>query len=155
AGWNGLMITAFATAAQVFQRPDYAADAARAAGFILARMRGPDGRLLRTYSTGHEAKLNAYLEDYAYLLEGLAALYEATFEPRWLEEALGLARVMIEQFWDEVGGGFFYTGRDHEALIARGKDPHDNATPAANSVAVTALSRLVQLTGKTELARYA
>jgi uncharacterized protein YyaL (SSP411 family) len=153
--WNGLMITAFATAAQVLDRPDYAAVAAGAADFVLARMRRSDGLLLRTYSSGHQAKLNAYLEDYAYLLEGLVALYETTFEARWLESALSLAGVMIEQFWDGQGGGFFYTGRDHEALIARAKDPHDNATPAANSVAVTALLRLVKLTGKNEVLRYA
>jgi uncharacterized protein YyaL (SSP411 family) len=146
--WNGLMITAHATAAQVLDSPQYAATAARAADFILTRMRAADGKLLRTWSAGSPAKLNAYLEDYAYLLEGLLALYEATFEPRWVESALQLAEVMIEQFWDPHGGGFFFTGRDHETLIARGKDPHDNATPSGNAVAVTALLRLVKLTGR-------
>src|SRR5205823_6022569 len=143
--WNGLMITAYATAAQVLDRPDYAGAAARAADFILTRMRGADGKLLRTWSAGGQPKLNAYLEDYAYLLEGLVALYEATFEPRWVEAALDLAGVMVDQFWDPEEGGFFFTGRDHEALIARGKDPHDNATPSGNAVAVTALLRLVKL----------
>jgi uncharacterized protein YyaL (SSP411 family) len=151
AAWNGLMITAYATAAQVLDRPDYAAAAARAADFLLTRLRGPGGKLLRTWSAGSPAKLNAYLEDYAYLLEGLVALYEATFEPRWVASALGVAGVMVEQFWDPQGGGFFFTGRDHEALIARGKDPHDNATPSGNAVAVTALLRLVKLTGRADL----
>ncbi|MFO0929362.1 MAG: thioredoxin domain-containing protein [Gemmataceae bacterium] len=149
--WNGLMITALATAAAVVGRPEYAERAARAADFLLTRMRTPEGRLLRTCSPGHAPKLNGYLEDHAYLLEGLVALYAATFEPRWIDEALRLATVMIDEFWDPVEGGFFYTGRNHEALIARGKDPHDNATPAANSVAVTALLRLVKLTGRPDL----
>src|SRR5262249_54792682 len=98
--WNGLMIAAFAQAAQVLEEPAYAETATRAAGFILTRMRAPDGRLLRTWFAGAEAKLNAYLEDYAFLLDGLVSLYEATFAPRWVEAALELARVMIDQFWD-------------------------------------------------------
>jgi uncharacterized protein YyaL (SSP411 family) len=149
--WNGLMIAALAAAGAVLERPDWTAAASRAADFILTRMRTADGRLLRTWSPAGEPKLNAYLEDYAYLLDGLAALYEATFEPRWISQALELARVMIEQFWDEAEGGFFYTGRDHETLIARTKDTHDNATPSGNAMAVTALLRLVKLTGRADL----
>jgi uncharacterized protein YyaL (SSP411 family) len=149
--WNALMITAVATAAQALGKPEYAAAAARAADFLLTRMRAPDGKLLRTCSAGKTARLNAYLEDYAYLVEALVTLYEATFEPRWLVEAARIAAVMIDQFWDPQGAGFFYTGRNHEQLIARGKDPHDNATPAGNSVAATALFRLVELTGRTDL----
>ena len=149
--WNGLMIGALAQAGQVLDRPDYAAAAARAADFILTRMRGPDGRLLRTWSAGAEPKLNAYLEDYSFLLDGLVSLYEATFEPRWIEAALELAEVMVDQFWDAKDGGFFYTGRDHESLIARAKDPHDNAIPSGNSMAVTGLLRLVKLTGRMDL----
>jgi hypothetical protein len=149
--WNALMITAFATAAQVFDRPDHAVRAAKTADFLLTRMRTADGKLLRTWSRGAQPKLNAYLEDYAYLVEALVTLYEATFEPRWLREAVAVSEKMLEQFWDPQSGGFFYTGRDHEPMIARGKDPHDNATPAANSVAVTALLRLVELTGRSDL----
>jgi uncharacterized protein YyaL (SSP411 family) len=149
--WNGLMIAALAQAARVLDRRDYADAAAHAADFILMRMRGREGRLLRTWKTGSEPKLNAYLEDYSFLLDALVSLYEATFEPRWIEAALDLAEVMIDQFWDADDGGFFYTGRDHEALIARGKDPHDNAIPSGNSMAVTALLRLVKLTGRTDL----
>ena len=149
--WNGLMIGALAQAAQVLDRRDYADAAVRAADFLLTRMRGADGRLLRTWSAGHEPKLNGYLEDYSFLLDGLVSLYEATFAPRWIEAALDLAEVMIEQFWDAADGGFFYTGRDHEALIARGKDPHDNAIPSGNAMAVTALLRLVKLTGRMDL----
>ncbi len=149
--WNALMITAFATAAQVFDEPAHALVADKAADFLLTKMRAADGKLLRTWSAGHAAKLNAYLEDYAYLVEALVTLYEATFETRWINEAVALSEKMIEQFWDEQGGGFFYTGRDHERLIARGKDPHDNATPAGNSVAALALLRLAELTGRNEL----
>jgi uncharacterized protein YyaL (SSP411 family) len=149
--WNGLMIGALARAAQALDRPDYAAAAARAADFLLTRMRTPQGRLLRTWSPGHEPKLNAYLEDYSFLIDALAALYEATFEVRWVREALRLAEVMVEQFWDAQEGGFYFTGRDHESLIARGKDPMDNATPSGNSMAVTGLLRLVKLTGRNDL----
>jgi uncharacterized protein YyaL (SSP411 family) len=149
--WNGLMIGALAQAAQVLDRPDFADAAARAADFILKRMRGTDGRLLRTWSAGCEPKLNAYLEDYSFLLDGLVSLYEAAFAPRWIEAALDVAEVMIDQFWDSADGGFFYTGRDHESLIARGKDPHDNAIPSGNAMAVTALLRLVKLTGRMDL----
>jgi uncharacterized protein YyaL (SSP411 family) len=149
--WNGLMIGALAQAARVLDRRDYAEAAARAADFLLTRMRTKDGRLLRTWSAGAEPKLNAYLEDYAFLLDGLVSLYEATFLPRWIEAALDVAEVMIDQFWDAADGGFFYTGRDHETLIARGKDPHDNAIPSGNAMAVTALLRLVKLTGRMDL----
>jgi uncharacterized protein YyaL (SSP411 family) len=149
--WNGLMIAAFAQAAQVFDRPEYAATAARAADFLLTRMRTANGRLLRTYSVGSPAKLNGYLEDYAFVVDALVSLYEATFAPRWLEAALDLAELMIEQFWDQAEAGFFYTGRDHETLIARTKDPHDSSIPSGNSMAVMALLRLAKLTGRMDL----
>jgi uncharacterized protein YyaL (SSP411 family) len=150
--WNGLMIAGFAEAARATGDASYAETAARAADFILTKMRAPDGKLLRTWTAGSPPKLNAYLEDYAFLIDGLVSLYEATYAPRWIASALELTRVMLEQFWDEQGGGFFYTGRDHEALIARNKDPHDNATPSGNAVAVTALLKLVKLTGRGDLA---
>src|SRR5262249_45750963 len=149
--WNALMIAALAQAAGVLDLPPYAEAAAKAADFILHQMRTPDGRLLRTWSAGSQAKLNGYLEDYAFLADALVTLYEATFEPRWVEAALDLARVMLEQFWDAGAGGFFYTGRDHEQLIARTKDLQDNAIPSGNSMAATALLRLGKLTGRTDL----
>jgi uncharacterized protein YyaL (SSP411 family) len=149
--WNGLMIAAFAQAGQVFEKPEYTAAAEKAAGWILDNMRTREGRLLRTTFARSTPKLNGYLEDYAYLIDGLISLYEATFEPRWLTAALDLTRVMREQFWDEAEGGFFYTGKDHEELIARTKDPHDNATPSGNAMAVTALLRLAKLTGRADL----
>jgi uncharacterized protein YyaL (SSP411 family) len=149
--WNGLMIAAFAQAAQALDEPSYAADAARAADVLLTRMRTPDGRLLRTAGAGSQPKLNAYLEDYSFLIDALVSLYEATFEPRWIEAALGLTDVMVDQFWDPDEGGFFFTGRDHETLVARTKDPQDNAVPSGNSMAVTALLQLHKLTGRADL----
>jgi hypothetical protein len=149
--WNGMMIAAFAQAAQVLGRPEYAQAAARAADFILQRMRTPNGRLCRTWSRGTEPKLNGYLEDYAFLIDALVSLYETTFEPRWIAAALELAGVLIDQFWDREAGAFFYTGRDHEALIARTKDATDSSTPSGNGLAVLALLRLARLTGRTDL----
>jgi uncharacterized protein YyaL (SSP411 family) len=149
--WNALMIGTFAQAAHVLDEPTYAETAARAAEFVLKTMRAADGRLLRTWGAGGSAKLNAYLEDYAYLLDALVSLYEATFEPRWIESALELARVMFDQFWDERDGGFYFTGRDHEHLITRTKDLLDNATPSGNAIAAIGLLRLAKLTGRRDL----
>jgi uncharacterized protein len=141
--WNGLMIRAFAEAAVALNRDDYRATAERAANFALATLRR-DGRLLRTYKDGRST-LNGYLEDYAFLADGLLALYAATFDPRWLSEAHALAETMVAQFWDDASGGFFDTGKDHEALIARPKSVFDNAIPAGNSVAVEVLQRLAAI----------
>jgi uncharacterized protein YyaL (SSP411 family) len=149
--WNGMMIAALARAYQVLEKPEYLQAASRAADFLLRRMRSPAGLLLRTYGAGSEPKLNGYLEDYAFLIDGLVQLYEASFESRWIEETMGLASVLIDQCWDAADGGFFYTGRDHEMLIARTKDPHDSSTPSGNAVAATALLRLAKLTGRRDL----
>jgi len=112
------------------------------------------GLLLRTFKDG-EAKLNAYLEDYACLIDGLISLYEATGKLSWLENATRLSDIMIEQFWDEEDGGFFFTGKSHEQLIIRSKDFMDNATPSGNSVAAVALQKLGLLAGKESYARHA
>jgi hypothetical protein len=149
--WNGLMIDALAQAALPLENPAYAQAASKAADFILRRMRTSDGRLFRTYFAGSEPKLNGYLEDYSFFLNALISLYEATFSHRWLESALELAGVMIDQFWDPAEGGFFYTGRDHEQLITRSKDPSDSSIPSGNAMAITALLRLAKLTGRTDL----
>src|SRR5207302_6763538 len=122
--------------------------ASAAADFILNKMRLPDGRLLRTYSAGTEPKLNAYLEDYAFLVDALVSLYEAAFEPRWIEAACSLAEVMIKEFWDSSAGGFFFTGLSHESLIARAKDLNDSSVPSGNAMAATGLLRLGKLTGR-------
>lgn len=149
--WNALMIDAFAQAAQVLSMPTYAAIASRAAEFLWTTMRRPDRRLYRTYSAAKGPKLNAYLEDYSFFMNALVTLYEATFDARWIQRALELEAVMVEEFWDNKDGGFFYTGKSHEQLIARGKDPHDSSIPSGNSMAVTALLRLAKLTGRKDL----
>jgi hypothetical protein len=147
--WNGLMIGAFAQAAQVLGG-GYDGIAERSAEFVLTRLRAPDGRLLRTYSSPGPAKLNAYLEDYAFMIDALVSLYEATLKARWLSAAQELAGLMLDQFADPAGG-FYFVGKDHEPLIVRGKDPHDGSVPSGNSVAATALLRLARLTGREDL----
>ena len=110
----------------------------------------PSTRLLHSYKDGR-ARFNAYLDDYAALIDGLCELYQTVFEAKYLDAALGLAQRMLDQFWDDANGGFFYTSNDHEALIARNKETHDNATPSGNSLAATALLKLARLTGRTDL----
>src|SRR2546421_240516 len=144
--WNGLMLRAFAEAARVLGRADYRATAEKNAAFLLATLRR-DGRLLRTHKDGR-ARLNGYVEDYAALADGLLALYEVTFEPRWFAEARTLAEEMLRNVWDDAAGGFFNTSDDHEPLISRPKDLFDNAIPAGNSLAIDVLLRLAALTGE-------
>jgi uncharacterized protein YyaL (SSP411 family) len=151
--WNGLMLTAFAEASAILERSDYLDIARHNARFLLSQLQR-DGLLLRTYKSG-EAKLNAYLEDYACLIDGLISIYEATGELTWIEAAVSLADKMIDQFWDEAGGGFFFTGKSHEQLIVRSKDFMDNATPSGNSIATLALLKLALLTGKDDYRRRA
>jgi uncharacterized protein YyaL (SSP411 family) len=143
--WNGLMLRSFAETARYLGRPDYLQVASSNAEFLLRSMRA-DGRLLRTYKDGR-AHLKAYLEDYVFLADGLLALYEASFDPRWFAEASRLVDEAISLFADEQNGGFFETGGDHETLISRPKEIMDNATPAGNSVAVDVLLRLAALSG--------
>ena len=151
--WNGLMMRAFADAAAVLGRSDYAAAAERNARFVCdALIR--DGRLLRTYKDGN-AKLNGYLEDYAFLIDGLLALHEVTLNAEWLERAIALGNDMARLFWDEATGQFFDTGDDHEALVVRPKDIMDNAIPCGGSMAAEALLRLAVITGDAELQRRA
>jgi uncharacterized protein YyaL (SSP411 family) len=143
--WNGLMIRAMAEAGRVLGREDYRAAAAKAAEFVLATL-GQNGRLLRSYKDG-VAKLNGYLEDYAFLADGLLALYGATFDLRWFREAERLTQAMLTWFWDDAAGGFYDTSADHEQLITRPRDVYDNATPAGSSVATEVLLRLAAYTG--------
>ncbi|MGB9337739.1 MAG: thioredoxin domain-containing protein [Polyangiales bacterium] len=148
--WNGLMLAAFAEAGRAFERPDYLEAAKANAEFLQRTMRDETGRLLRTWKAGTDAKYNAYLEDYAFLADGLLALYEATFETRWLDWARELGDLMLDHFGDTHNGGFFDTSDDHEQLIHRPKDLQDNAVPSASSMAATVLLRLSLLTGNGE-----
>jgi hypothetical protein len=149
AGWNGLMIAAMARAGRVLNESRFTDAAARSADFLLNRLRTPEGRLLHVFKDGR-ARLNGYLEDYACAIDALAEVYQATFEPRFLVAAAELADDLIARFTDQASGGFFYTPHDHEALIARSKDLHDNATPSGNGMAAYALSRLARLCGRTD-----
>ena len=141
------MISALAEAGAVLERPDYLDAARRCADFVLGSLRDGEGRLLRTWKDG-EARLNAYLEDHAYLLEALLTLYESSFEPRWFAEARSLADAMIERFADDENGGFFETSSDHERLLARRKDLEDHPIPSGNASAAYGLLRLAALTGE-------
>jgi uncharacterized protein len=154
AAWNALMISALADAGATLSRTDFLEAARGAADFVLTRMRDDDGRLLRTFNAG-EAKLNAYLEDHAFLLEALLDLYEATFEARWFSEARALADTVIARFADEAQGGFFSTSDDHEQLVARRKDLEDAPIPSGGSAAAFGLLRLSALTGEHEYERHA
>ncbi|MEC9091083.1 MAG: thioredoxin domain-containing protein [Planctomycetota bacterium] len=135
--WNGLMIRGFADAGRIFNEPRFTLAAKSAAEFVLATMR-KEGRLSRTFSGG-EAKLNAYLDDYAFLIDGLIALFKATQERSWLEKAVELQEKQIELFWDQKNGGFFFTSNDHESLLARAKNPIDGARPSGISVSANNL----------------
>jgi uncharacterized protein YyaL (SSP411 family) len=152
--WNALAISALAEAGAVLERPDYLDAARRCAAFVLAELRDEDGRLLRSWREG-EGRLNAYLEDHAFLVEALLTLYEASFEPRWFAAARELADAMIARFADEVRGGFFETSDDHERLVARRKDLEDHPIPSGNASAAYGLLRLAALTGAHEYERRA
>jgi uncharacterized protein YyaL (SSP411 family) len=145
--WNALMISALADAGAVLERSDYLDAAGACADFVLRDLRDGEGRLLRTWKDGR-AKLNAYLEDHAFLLEALLTLYEASFEPRWFVEARALADTMVARFADEANGGFFETSSDHERLVARRKDLEDHPIPSGNAAAAYGLLRLAALTGE-------
>ncbi len=147
--WNAMMLHAFAEAARATGDEGYRRIAIRNAEFLLGRLR-VDGRLMRTWKQGR-ARIPAFLEDHALLADALTALYEATFDARWLREARALADEMIGRFWDEAQGVFYDTAADAEALVVRPRDLWDNATPSGTSAAVTALLRLGELLGE---ARY-
>jgi uncharacterized protein len=150
ADWNGLMIAALARGGQALDEPDYLDAAARAVEFVLARMRSHEGRLLHRWRDG-EAAVAALLDDYAFFIWGLLELYEATFEVRYLEISLEMSDHLVDHFWDDRGGGFFFTPDDGENLIIRHKEIYDGAVPSGNSVAMLNLLRLSRMTGNTEL----
>ncbi|MBK8062666.1 MAG: thioredoxin domain-containing protein [Betaproteobacteria bacterium] len=150
--WNALMVRGMARAGRAFGRADWVASAQRAMDFIRARM-WKDGRLLATYKDGR-AHLNAYLDDYAFLIDAALELLQGAFDAELLAFAQDLADALLEQFEDAEAGGFWFTGRDHERLVHRPKPGQDNATPAGNGVAAYALQRLAALSGE-ERYRYA
>ncbi len=152
--WNALMISALAEAGAALQEPRYLEAAVDCAEFLLAQMRDEQGRLLRSYNQG-QAKIGAYLEDHAFLLEALIVLFEVSCEERWYEQAMELAEQIIARFADPERGGFFSTATDGETLIARRKDLEDSPIPAGGSSAALGLLRLSQLSGNEEQERHA
>ena len=145
--WNGLMIDSMARAGAALNEPEYVITADEVASFILARMRRDDERLLHSWRNG-QAKLDAYLDDYAALANSLVTLYEANFKERWIDEAVQLMDTVLDKFADPAGGGFFYTASDHEQLIARNKELTDSSVPSGNSLAALAFLRLGRLLGR-------
>ncbi len=144
--WNGLMITALAHGSSVLGDSSYLESASRCADFIWSKQ-WQAGKLLRVYRDG-QSKINGCLDDYAYFLEGLIAIYEAGLDSRWIVRARELADAMIAEFWDEGEGGFFLAGRSGESLISPLKNPADEALPSPNAVAAQVLLNLGRLTGE-------
>ena len=146
--WNGMAIDALAKAGAVLQEPRFIDAAGRAARFILDNMR-PDqqaeGALLRIHSAGR-ASVDAFVEDYAALADGMISLYESTGDESWYTEARAMIDGMIDRFWDHEGGGFFTVAREGEQLIAQRKPTQDGATPSGNALAARALARMYALT---------
>jgi len=148
--WNGLMISGMARAARVFGRPDWLLSAQQAMDFVRTTL-WRDNQLMATYKDG-KAHLNAYLDDYAFLLKALLELTQAEFHSANLALAEQFGDALLARFEDKQNGGFFFTSHDHEALIQRNKIGQDNATPSGNGIAAQALLRVAALTGKTEYA---
>ncbi len=145
--WNGLMIAALADAGRTLGERRYTEAAARAAAFLLARPRGPDG-LLRVSHRGGRSREESFLDDQAFFLEGLLVLHEATREERWLDAARSVAKAADTAFWDPDQGGYFFAPSGRSDLLIRAKNPLDGATPSGNSVMADCLQRLSRLTGE-------
>jgi uncharacterized protein YyaL (SSP411 family) len=152
-GWNALAIAALAEAGAALERSDFLDAAQAAATFVTERLRDGDGRLKRTWKDG-SARIDAYLEDHAFLLEALITLYEATFEARWYREAIRTADTIIAAFEDPERGGFFTTAADASALPARRKDLEDSPIPSGNAAAAFGLLRLALLSGEGRYERH-
>jgi uncharacterized protein len=151
--WNAMMLHAFAEAARVLQREDFQEVAVRNAEFLLRELR-PEGRLLRTWKDSR-AKIEAFLEDHALLADALLAVYEATWDVRWVQEAQDLVETMLANFWEPAEGVFYDAARGAEALVVRPRDLYDNPIPSGNSAAVMVLLRLGALLGEPRYGRIA
>lgn len=151
--WNGLMIAALAKGTRVLREEKFAKAADRAISFILTKLRREDGRLLARYRDGHAAYAG-YVDDYAFFIWGLIEMYEATFEEKYLGEALSLSDDLFRLFWDKEKGGLYFYGEDAEQLIARPKEIYDGATPSGNGVTAYNAWRLYYLTGRNDLRDY-
>jgi len=152
--WNALMITAYATAAKVFQKEEYSDAAIQAEEFIHARLTDETGRLYVRYREEDKAH-HGHLDDYAFYGMSLLALYDATYEVDYLKRAITITEQMIEQFWDPKYGGFFLNSKDSEELLYRPKEIYDGAIPSGNSVAGYVLQRLANLTANSHFIEFA
>ena len=151
ADWNGLMITSLAKAAQAFDDPKYSKAAEDAADFILDKM-CKEGRLFHRYRD-NEAAIPGNLDDHAFMIWGLLELYEAVFNVKYLKKALKLNKILIEHFWDEKEGGFYFTANDTEHVLLWEKQTYDGALPSGNSVGMFNLIKLARITEDPELER--
>jgi uncharacterized protein YyaL (SSP411 family) len=154
AAWNGLALAALAEAGSRLGLKDYVRAAVAVAEFLLGTLSGERGLLLRSYRAG-EARIPAYLEDYANVANGLVELSWATGDLRWLEEARRLAGLLVELFADSARGGFYVDSAEGDGLVARRKEFDDHPTPAGNSMAAFVLLRLARIYGDAELERHA
>ncbi len=152
--WNGLMIASLAFGGRVLKEEKYIKSAQKSADFILTRMRTKEGRLLHRYRNG-EAAISAFLDDYAFFIDGLLELYQATFHFPYLKEAVALAKDMIHFFRDETEGGFFFLGKDSEKLMSQTQEIYDGALPSGNSIAALVLLKLSKFTMNVEMERQA
>ena len=148
--WNGLMIASMARGYRILKDTKYRDSAVKAAEFVLSEM-VVDGRLQRTYRKG-KTHTPGFLDDYAFMIEGLLNLYETTFEIRWLDEAAKLNDRVMKHFRDAEQGGFFFTDDQAEKVLARAKDASDGAIPSGNSVQLMNLLRLSILLDRKDLA---
>ncbi len=154
ADWNGLMIASFAFGSRVLQEPRYREAAVKAGDFVLQKMRDGQGRLWHRYRD-KDAGIRANLDDCAFMAAAFMELYEATFDEKWLREAVFLVNQMIDLFWDEERNGFFLTSKDSEILITRLKEDYDGAIPSGNSIAALVLIRLGRITQDKKFTDYA
>ncbi len=147
--WNGLMISAFAKAAQAFNNDRYYSAAEKAYAFIEKYLTDNDGKLIHRFRDG-EAGLPAHIDDYAFMINASIDLYETTFEIRYLKKAIELNDLLLKEFWDNKNGGFYFTSTKSENLLVRQKEIYDGAIPSGNSVALLNLLRLSRFTGNAD-----
>ncbi len=154
ADWNGLAVQALARAGRALGEQSYVEAAVRCAEFVLTMMRDDSGRLYHALR-GDGAAVPGFLEDYAFMADGLLDLFQATQEPKYLREAMALTSQMVELFWDDENGAFFQTGRDAKAMVVRTKPYFDGAMPSGNSIAASVLVRIGRLTDDAAMIEHA
>ena len=152
--WNSLMISAYAKAAIILQSKEYADTAEWAVDFINTKLIDDDGQLYVRYREG-EAANNGNLDDYAFFCQALLCVYDATFDIKYLKQAIEIADKMLLDFWDDINEGFFLTGNESEELIYRPKEVYDGATPSGNSVAGYVLQKIAHISANPKYKEYA